>query len=56
MASLAPVVERPRSIPVNDVTRIDEDRAWAAFECRDRSWDGRVIGAVKTTGIYCKPS
>jgi AraC family transcriptional regulator of adaptative response/methylated-DNA-[protein]-cysteine methyltransferase len=23
---------------------------------RDRSWDGRVIGAVKTTGIYCKPS
>ena len=30
--------------------------AWAAFERRDRSWDGRVIGAVKTTGIYCKPS
>ncbi|GAA4715906.1 bifunctional DNA-binding transcriptional regulator/O6-methylguanine-DNA methyltransferase Ada [Sphingomonas lutea] len=23
---------------------------------RDRRWDGRVIGAVKTTGIYCKPS
>jgi AraC family transcriptional regulator of adaptative response/methylated-DNA-[protein]-cysteine methyltransferase len=23
---------------------------------RDRAWDGRVIGAVKTTGIYCKPS
>ena len=23
---------------------------------RDRSWDGRVIGAVTTTGIYCKPS
>ena len=33
----------------------DQD-AWAAFERRDRSWDGRVIGAVKTTGIYCKPS
>ena len=32
------------------------DDAWAAFERRDRSWDGRVIGAVKTTGIYCKPS
>ena len=31
-------------------------QAWAAFERRDRSWDGRVIGAVKTTGIYCKPS
>jgi AraC family transcriptional regulator of adaptative response/methylated-DNA-[protein]-cysteine methyltransferase len=23
---------------------------------RDRAWDGRVIGAVKSTGIYCKPS
>ena len=35
---------------------IDQEQAWAAFERRDRSWDGRVIGAVKTTGIYCKPS
>ena len=35
---------------------IDHDASWAAFEGRDRSWDGRVIGAVKTTGIYCKPS
>jgi len=35
---------------------IDPDQAWAAFERRDRRWDGRVIGAVKTTGIYCKPS
>ena len=38
------------------MNRIDENAAWAAFERRDRSWDGRVIGAVKTTGIYCKPS
>jgi AraC family transcriptional regulator of adaptative response/methylated-DNA-[protein]-cysteine methyltransferase len=35
---------------------IDENQAWTAFERRDRSWDGRVIGAVRTTGIYCKPS
>ncbi len=35
---------------------IDQDQSWAAFERRDRSWDDRVIGAVKTTGIYCKPS
>ena len=34
----------------------DHEQAWAAFERRDRGWDGRVIGAVKTTGIYCKPS
>jgi AraC family transcriptional regulator, regulatory protein of adaptative response / methylated-DNA-[protein]-cysteine methyltransferase len=38
------------------VTRLDPDTAWAAFMRRDRSWDGRVIGAVSTTGIYCKPS
>ncbi|WP_294121860.1 methylated-DNA--[protein]-cysteine S-methyltransferase [Sphingomonas sp.] len=35
---------------------IDDDAAWDAFERRDRTWDGQVIGAVKTTGIYCKPS
>ena len=35
---------------------MDDDRAWAAFERRDRAYDGRVIGAVTTTGIYCKPS
>ncbi|HYI42567.1 MAG TPA: Ada metal-binding domain-containing protein, partial [Sphingomicrobium sp.] len=35
---------------------IDNDQAWTAFERRDRSLDGRVIGAVRTTGIYCKPS
>jgi AraC family transcriptional regulator, regulatory protein of adaptative response / methylated-DNA-[protein]-cysteine methyltransferase len=23
---------------------------------RDRAWDGRILGAVKTTGVYCKPS
>jgi AraC family transcriptional regulator, regulatory protein of adaptative response / methylated-DNA-[protein]-cysteine methyltransferase len=33
-----------------------DEQAWVAFDRRDRSWDGRVIGAVKTTGIYCKPS
>jgi AraC family transcriptional regulator of adaptative response/methylated-DNA-[protein]-cysteine methyltransferase len=38
------------------VTSLDPDTAWAAFMRRDRGWDGRIIGAVKTTGIYCKPS
>jgi len=41
---------------VDNITRLDPDTAWAAFMRRDRSWDGRVIGAVKTTGVYCKPS
>ncbi len=34
----------------------DTDAAFAAFDARDRTQDGRFVGAVKTTGIYCKPS
>jgi AraC family transcriptional regulator, regulatory protein of adaptative response / methylated-DNA-[protein]-cysteine methyltransferase len=39
-----------------DADMIDRDWAFAAFDRRDRSLDGRFVGAVKTTGIYCKPS
>jgi len=56
MASLAPATDAPRSEMMSTVARLDADTAWAAFMRRDRGWDGRVIGAVKTTGIYCKPS
>ena len=56
MASLAPALERVRPSAVDNIARIDPDTAWNAFMRRDRSWDGRVIGAVSTTGIYCKPS
>jgi AraC family transcriptional regulator, regulatory protein of adaptative response / methylated-DNA-[protein]-cysteine methyltransferase len=35
---------------------IDPDFAFAAFDRRDRAIDGQFVGAVKTTGIYCKPS
>jgi AraC family transcriptional regulator of adaptative response/methylated-DNA-[protein]-cysteine methyltransferase len=41
---------------MDNVARLDADTAWAAFMRRDRAWDGRILGAVKTTGIYCKPS
>ena len=54
MATLAREIERFRPTDVTD--SVDVEGAWAAFERRDRNWDGRVIGAVKTTGIYCKPS
>ena len=46
-------LNRPRWLTA---IRLDPDTAWAAFMRRDRGWDGRIIGAVKTTGIYCKPS
>jgi AraC family transcriptional regulator of adaptative response/methylated-DNA-[protein]-cysteine methyltransferase len=35
---------------------IDADTAWAAVLRRDRSYDGRFITGVVTTGIYCRPS
>ena len=54
MARLARDIERFRPNLVTDSA--SDEEAWAAFERRDRNWDGRVIGAVKTTGIYCKPS
>ena len=67
MASLAPHPEQRRAVSVRPLARThahpgllpqagEGEDAWAAFMRRDRSWDGRVIGAVKTTGIYCKPS
>ncbi len=54
MATLASDMEG--FIPGDVTESVNVEAAWAAFERRDRSWDGRVIGAVKTTGIYCKPS
>jgi AraC family transcriptional regulator of adaptative response/methylated-DNA-[protein]-cysteine methyltransferase len=56
MATLAQRREERTAEPMSNVARLDADTAWAAFMRRDRSWDGRIIGAVKTTGIYCKPS
>ncbi len=35
---------------------VDSDWAFDAFDRRDRSLDGQFVGAVKTTGIYCKSS
>jgi O-6-methylguanine DNA methyltransferase len=28
----------------------------AAFDAADPEWDGRFVAAVRTTGIYCRPS
>ncbi|MFC7537537.1 bifunctional DNA-binding transcriptional regulator/O6-methylguanine-DNA methyltransferase Ada [Sphingomonas sp. GCM10030256] len=35
---------------------LTDRQAWAAFEARDRSFDGRLFVAVSTTRIYCRPS
>ena len=35
---------------------IDAEKAWSAVTRRDRSFDGRFVTGVLTTGIYCRPS
>ncbi|WP_247717934.1 bifunctional transcriptional activator/DNA repair enzyme AdaA [Qipengyuania proteolytica] len=35
---------------------IDHTQAWAAVKRRDRTYDGRFVTGVLTTGIYCRPS
>lgn len=35
---------------------LSEERAWQAVLARDRSFDGRFVTGVLSTGIYCRPS
>ena len=52
-------VARPARTYIHPMTHpfsLSEDAAWAAFEARDRAFDGRLIVAVTTTRIYCKPT
>ncbi|MBV4485120.1 bifunctional DNA-binding transcriptional regulator/O6-methylguanine-DNA methyltransferase Ada [Pseudomonas sp. SWRI153] len=35
---------------------IEDDPRWAAVVARDPRADGRFVYAVKTTGVYCRPS
>ncbi|HET7600515.1 MAG TPA: bifunctional DNA-binding transcriptional regulator/O6-methylguanine-DNA methyltransferase Ada [Gemmatimonadales bacterium] len=34
----------------------DPDRAWAAVVARDGRYDDRFVYAVRSTGVYCRPS
>ncbi len=35
---------------------VDNVRAWTAVQARDRSFDGKFVTGVLSTGIYCRPS
>ena len=35
---------------------MDDDACWQAVVDRDRTQDGKFVTAVRTTGIYCRPS
>ena len=35
---------------------LDTERLWTAVVSRDRAFDGRFVYAVRSTGIYCRPT
>ena len=35
--------------------RLDPQQLWTAVLSRDRSFDGRFVYAVRSTGVYCRP-
>jgi len=39
-----------------DKTALGPDAAWSAVLARDARYDGRFVYAVRTTGIFCRPS
>ncbi len=41
---------------VNDTIHLDADRCYRAAQSRDERFDGWFYLAVRTTGIYCRPS
>src|SRR5256885_14126726 len=46
-------VEAPRRL---DMTNLIQDSRWQAVLARDGASDGKVVFAVSSTGIYCRPS
>jgi AraC family transcriptional regulator of adaptative response/methylated-DNA-[protein]-cysteine methyltransferase len=41
---------------VSSQTTISDDDAWRAVTARDVRFDGRFVTAVRSTGIFCRPS
>lgn len=42
--------------PATRLAYLDDDQRWAAVQARDPAADDHFVYAVKTTGIYCRPS
>ena len=41
---------------LSPIINVETDPRWAAVIARDPRADGQFVYAVKTTGIYCRPS
>ncbi|MFI5410912.1 bifunctional DNA-binding transcriptional regulator/O6-methylguanine-DNA methyltransferase Ada [Kaistia sp. UC242_56] len=42
--------------PADALAPVERDPRWQAVVARDRAFDGAFVFAVRTTGIYCRPS
>lgn len=47
---------RPKSQDTSPPAKQGDDPRWLSVMARDRASDGRFLFAVRTTGVYCKPS
>ena len=47
-------VENPANCP--EAPRLPERRFWEAVSSRDARYDGSFVYAVRSTGVYCRPS
>jgi AraC family transcriptional regulator of adaptative response/methylated-DNA-[protein]-cysteine methyltransferase len=44
------------AVTLNEPNPVSSSVAWRAVEGRDASYDGRFVYAVRSTGVFCKPS
>jgi AraC family transcriptional regulator of adaptative response/methylated-DNA-[protein]-cysteine methyltransferase len=44
------------AVTLNEPNPVSSSVAWRAVEVRDASYDGRFVYAVRSTGVFCKPS
>lgn len=56
MISISTVTNEPPMSRSPKPSFPDPDAAWRAVEARDMAADGRFFFAVRTTGVYCRPS
>ncbi len=45
-----------RAKPTDVPTASNDDARWEAVQRRDHAADGSFLYAVRTTGVYCRPS
>ncbi len=48
--------QRPGAVPAGRAPGLSHAEMWTAFARSDGRYDGRFVTAVRTTGIFCRPS